>query len=77
MSWRTPNLITFTSSNPAGRLECHNSFRKGFASRYRSYWLAFTKEFSSRQEAHAAETKVKGWKSRKMIGRLIGGEALL
>ena len=58
------------SSNPHYRLEYHNGFEKGFTSRYRPWRLVFTKEYPSRTEAHAAETKVKGWKSRKRIGGL-------
>ena len=58
------------SSNPHYRLEYHNGFEKRFTSRYRPWRLVFTKEYPSRTEAHAAETKVKGWKSRKRIGGL-------
>jgi putative endonuclease len=62
------------SSNPHRRLEYHNSFEKGFTSRYRPWQLVFTKEYPFKTEAHAAETKIKGWKSRRMIERLIAGD---
>ncbi len=65
------------SSNPRRRLDYHNSFEKGFTSRYRSWRIAFTREYPSKAEAHAAETMVKGWKCRKMIERLIAGARLL
>jgi putative endonuclease len=65
------------SSNPHRRLEYHNSFEKGFTSRYRPWTIVFTQEFPSKAEAHAAEMKVKSWKSRKMIERLIAGENVL
>jgi putative endonuclease len=61
--------------NPCRRLEYHNGFEKGVTSRSRLWRLLFTKEFPSKTEAHAAETKVKGRKSRKMIERLICGAA--
>ncbi|NTU53472.1 MAG: GIY-YIG nuclease family protein [Chlorobiaceae bacterium] len=66
-----------SSANPHRRLEYHNGFEKGFTSCYRPWHIVFTKEYPSKAEAHAAETKIKGWKSRKMIDRVIAGEALL
>jgi len=65
------------SSNPQRRLEYHNSFEKGFTSRYRPWRIVFAKEYPSKTEAHAAETMVKDWKSRKMIEQLLTGEQLL
>jgi putative endonuclease len=62
------------SLSPHRRLEYHNTFEKGFTSRYRPWKIVFTKEFPSKAEAHAAETKIKGWKSRRMIERLIAGD---
>lgn len=65
------------SSNPARRLEFHNTFEKGFTSRYRPWRIVFTKAYPSKAEAHAAEKMVKGWKSRRMIERLIGGDVTI
>ncbi|WP_084022406.1 GIY-YIG nuclease family protein [Chlorobaculum limnaeum] len=62
------------SSNPRRRLDYHNSFEKGFTSRYRPWRIVFTKESPSKAEAHAAETTAQGWKSRE---GLIGGEKRL
>ena len=65
------------SSNPQRRLEYHNGFEKGFTSRYRPWAIVFTRKYPSKAQALVAETTVKAWKSRKMIERLIAGEAVL
>ncbi|NOX67374.1 MAG: GIY-YIG nuclease family protein [Chlorobi bacterium] len=62
------------SQNPERRLGYHNSFEKGFTSRYRPWEIIFTQKFISKEEALAAERKVKSWKSKKMINKLIDGE---
>ena len=63
-----------SSSNPQRRLEYHNTIEKGFTSRYRPWEIVFAEEFPSKSIALQAEKKVKSWKSRKMIERLISGE---
>ncbi|NTU59329.1 MAG: GIY-YIG nuclease family protein [Chlorobiaceae bacterium] len=62
------------SSDPERRRHFHNTIEKGFTSRYRPWSQVFVKEYPSKADAHAAETKVKSWKSRKMIERLIAGD---
>ena len=62
------------SQNPERRLEYHNTKERGYTSRYRPWKLVYTKGFAAKGEALAAECKVKGWKSRKMIERLISGD---
>ncbi|MGA7162153.1 MAG: GIY-YIG nuclease family protein [Bacteroidota bacterium] len=63
-----------SSDNPARRLGFHNTIEKGFTSRYRPWELVFTLEFSSKQEAQMAERKVKSWKSRSRIEKVIRGK---
>ena len=63
-----------SSDDPVRRLGFHNTLEKGFTSRYRPWEIAFTQEFSTKEEATRAERKAKSWKSRKMISRLIAGE---
>ena len=41
---------------------------------YRPWELVFTKGYETKKEAQEAERKVKKWKSRKMIEKLIRGE---
>ena len=65
------------SQNPKLRLEYHNTIEKGFTSRYRPWKIVYTKEFSSREEAGEIERKIKRWKSKKMIERVVSGEIKL
>ncbi|MHB1050619.1 MAG: GIY-YIG nuclease family protein [Bacteroidota bacterium] len=63
-----------SSKNPVRRIEYHNTIEDGFTSRYRPWKLVFTKAFHDKQSAQTAERKVKSWKSRIMIKKLIAGE---
>jgi putative endonuclease len=63
-----------SSEDPKRRLLYHNSIEKGFTARYRPWRLVFSKEFPSKALAQKAERKVKSWKSRTMIERLVKGE---
>ncbi|KAF0215552.1 MAG: hypothetical protein FD178_1651 [Ignavibacteria bacterium] len=63
-----------SSANPIRRLEFHNTVEKGFTSRYRPWEIVFTIEYKTKEEAMAAERKIKSWKSRIMIERLLHGE---
>lgn len=65
------------SENPVRRLEYHNTIEKGFTSRYRPWEIVFTKEYSDKISAMAAESKIKKWKSKKMITLLIEGKISL
>ncbi len=62
------------SQNPEVRLGYHNNRETGFTSRYRPWTLIWKKEYESKQEALAAEKKLKRWKSRTMTERVIRGE---
>ena len=61
------------SENPERRLGNHTTIEKGYTSRYRPWRLVYTKEFRGRETAKRVEGKIKSWKSRKMIEKLIGG----
>ncbi|MDX1639187.1 MAG: GIY-YIG nuclease family protein [Balneolaceae bacterium] len=55
-------------SNPKRRLFFHNnSDRKKHTHRYRPWKLVYTRGIKIREQALAAEAKVKSWKSKKMI----------
>ena len=60
-----------SSDNPKKRLIFHNSIEKGYTSRYRPWKIVFMKEFQTKKPAQNAEKKVKSWKSRKMLEKLI------
>jgi putative endonuclease len=66
-----------SSQNPKLRLNYHNSIEKGFTSRYRQWELVFEREFDSKEKALAAEQKIKKWKSKVMIDRIIAEEISL
>ena len=59
--------------NPTLRLQYHNSFEKRFTARYRPWEIVFSHEFNSKTEAANIESKIKSWKSSKMIQRVIDG----
>ena len=66
-----------SSNNPKNRLFYHNTTEKGFTSRYRPWTLIFMKEFPDKKTAQQAERKVKSWKSKVMIEKLIQGKTIL
>jgi putative endonuclease len=58
-----------SSRNPYRRLSYHNTFEKGFTSRYRPWKIVFSKESISREEAMRIERKIKFWKAKEpMLG---------
>ncbi len=65
------------SQNPTLRLEYHNTIEKGFTSRYRPWEIVYTQEFRSKSEALVVEQKIKRWKSKKMIERILDGDIKL
>lgn len=65
---------TGISKDVVKRLEFHNMKEKGFASRYRPWEIVFVKEFENKTEAMKAERKIKSWKSKVKIEKLIKNE---
>jgi putative endonuclease len=63
-----------SSSDPERRLIYHNTIEKGFTSRYRPWDIVYRKEYSNKSEALSAERKIKSWKSKKKVKKLIRGE---
>jgi len=72
-SERTGVFYIDTSANPQRRVHFHNTVETGFTSRYRPWKIVFTKEYPTKHLAQQAERKVKSWKKREMIERLIDG----
>ena len=62
-----------SSDHPHKRCFFHNNGSKGYTQRYRPWEVVFTYGFDTKEEALAAERKVKSWKSKKMIRYLIEG----
>ncbi len=61
-----------SSSNPEGRLSAHNHPQnKGFTKRYQPWNLVFKQQYQTKVEAEAAEKKIKSYKSKSMILKII------
>ena len=65
---------TGISQNPQRRLEYHNTLEKGFTSRYRPWKIVFVRECKSKKQAMLFEKKIKSWKSKKMIEKILSGD---
>ena len=76
-SQATDKYYTGISQNPHRRLEYHNTLEKGFTSRYRPWKIMFVKEYSSKEKAMLIEKKIKSWKNKKMIEKILSGEIKL
>ncbi len=62
--------IGSTSDIPA-RLAVHNTNHSGFTGHTGDWTVVYKERFSSKQEALIREKKIKSWKSRLMIEKLI------
>ncbi|MCB9337679.1 MAG: GIY-YIG nuclease family protein [Lewinellaceae bacterium] len=54
-----------------GRLRRHLSGHKGFTGRAKDWQFVHVEKFGSKAGATARERQIKGWKSRKMLEKLI------
>ena len=70
----SPRYYVGVTSDLTLRMEFHNNLGKGFTARYRPWEVVFTRMYELKSEALSAERRIKGWKSRKMIDRLLRGE---
>ncbi len=62
------------SQEPEVRLHYHNTLETGFTSRYRPWGIVFVKEYPTKEGARKIETKIKKWKSRVMVEKILLGE---
>jgi putative endonuclease len=76
-SERTGRYYVGSAANPNDRLIDHNRTTRGFTARHRPWRIVFKHDLRSKQEAQAVERRIKNWKSRTMIERLLGGEVEL
>ena len=65
--------IGHTEMSVEERLKKHLTDHDGFTSKAKDWQIAWSEEFSEKSEAYALERKMKGWKSKKAIDRLIRG----
>jgi len=62
--------IGFTSDLNA-RIIRHNQGGKSFTGKTNDWKIVYSEEFEEKTEAINRETQIKGWKSRKMVEKLI------
>jgi putative endonuclease len=70
----SPSLDLFyigCSGNPGGRLRKHLSNHKGFTARAKDWYICYTESFETKAEALRREKRLKGWKNREYIQKLI------
>jgi len=65
--------IGHTEHTPEERLEQHLYNHSGFTGKAKDWQIVFAQLFETKSEAYAAERKVKSWKSRQAIQKLIAG----
>ena len=63
--------VGHTSDSMEERLRRHLSEHNGHTSKTKDWEVVFIQEFEEKKDAHALERKIKGWKSRKMIEKLL------
>jgi putative endonuclease len=64
--------VGYTGDDLESRLKKHNSNHKGFTGGKGDWEIRYFKEYQTKEEAGKREREIKGWKSRKMIEKLIG-----
>ena len=63
--------IGFTSDQITERIRKHNSNHRGFTGKQGDWELFYQEQYVDKADAMKREKEIKGWKSRKMIERLI------
>ncbi len=63
--------VGFTSEPPLERLRRHNTNHAGFTGKTGDWGIVYTEVYPEKEQAIQREKQIKGWKSRKMIEKLI------
>ena len=63
--------IGHTTEPITERLRKHNSNHKGFTGKYRDWIIVYVESYETKDDAYARERKVKSWKSRALIEKLV------
>ena len=63
--------VGFTGDDLYERLRKHNSNHKGFTGKLGDWVVKYTELYLTKELAYKRERQVKGWKSRKMLEKLI------
>ena len=64
--------IGYTADELTERIKKHNSNHTGFTGKTGDWVLKYQEVFEIKTDAIKRESQIKGWKSRKLIERLIG-----
>jgi putative endonuclease len=64
--------IGHTQMTVEQRLSKHLTDHSGFSAQAKDWQIVWTRIFDEKSEAYAMERKIKNWKSRKLIEKLIG-----
>ena len=64
--------MTAWVNQAAERVRKHNSNHKGFTGKTSNSTVVYQESFENKQAAMKREQAIKGWKSRKLIEKLIG-----
>ena len=59
------------TSNIQQRLKKHNANSKGFTKKANDWTVKYIEKYNNKNDAEQRERKIKSWKSRKMIDKLI------
>ena len=65
--------IGHTETSPEARLVKHLTDHDGFTARVKDWEIVWTTFFATKSEAYALERRIKGWKSKQAIVKLITG----
>ncbi|MEO5642000.1 MAG: GIY-YIG nuclease family protein [Bacteroidia bacterium] len=63
--------VGYTSDDLEERLRKHNSNHSGFTGGFGDWEIKHFESFETKEEALIREKQIKGWKSRKLIEKLI------
>ncbi len=66
--------IGYSADDLLERLRRHNTNHKGFTGGVGDWKMVYKEIYHSKSAALAREREIKGWKSRKMIEKLIGSD---
>ena len=64
--------VGFTGDDMNSRLHKHNSNHKGFTGKEADWKVVYIETYDLKGSAMKREKEIKGWKSRRMIEKLIG-----
>ena len=59
------------SDDVENRLKKHLTNHKGFTGKAKDWIVVYTESYTTKEEARKRELQIKGWKSKRMIEKLI------